>query len=445
MERIQKYDIALLGCGRLGQGIFKLWQHRREKLIKSSEIDINIKYILIKHPEYKRDSAIPKSLLIHNLEPLIKDDSIKVVIDAIGGIEPTFTIIRKFLEKGCHLVSANRSLLASKMKEIFEIASRNKLLMRFDSALIGGLPLYRTLRKDLIACKINSIWGIVSSHANYILTEMKRRHKSLKEVLKLKEIQALSEGYLLADFEGSDAAQKIALIGALCFGVEVNYLHVYAYGVKGVTAYDLKCADKFGFEIKHLAIIKNLPEGLEMRVHPTLVPKTHPLTLVNHDYNAVQINTDAAGEFLLYGKGTGIYPAASAVLRDTFDIVTQLNNKSVVKNEYPEWNKRTILSIEQIKSKFYLRFRCKNEPGVIGKIATILGKNAINIDSAHASLSDRIKDPDSGYVHIFTGTASERDIIRSMAEIKNINIVIGDSCFYHIIDEESYGISNINA
>ena len=155
MERIQKYDIALLGCGRLGQGIFKLWQHRREKLIKSSEIDINIKYILIKHPEYKRDSAIPKSLLIHNLEPLIKDDSIKVVIDAIGGIEPTFTIIRKFLEKGCHLVSANRSLLASKMKEIFEIASRNKLLMRFDSALIGGLPLYRTLRKDLIACKIN--------------------------------------------------------------------------------------------------------------------------------------------------------------------------------------------------------------------------------------------------------------------------------------------------
>jgi homoserine dehydrogenase len=445
MGQIQKIDIALLGCGRLGQGIFKLWQQRREKFIKETDIDINIKYILIKHPDYKRDPVIPKKLLIHNLAPVVEDKSIKIVIDAIGGIEPTFSIIRKFLEKGCHLVSANRSLLASKMKVLFDIAKQKNLLIRFDSALIGGVPLSRTLRKDFIACEIKSIWGIVSSQANYILTEMRRRNKPLEEVLKLQEIQHLSESYLLADFEGSDAAQKLALIGALCFGVEVNYLHVYACGVKDVTNFDLNCADLFGFEIKHLAILKNLPDGLELRVHPTMVPKTHPLTLVSNDYNAVQINTDTTGEYLLYGRGAGINPAASAVIRDTFDIISQISKKRISKNEYPEWNKKPILSIEQIQSKFYLRIRCKNVPGVIGQIATILGTQTINIDSAHASLYDRKKDPDAGYVHIFTGIANERNILQSLAEIKKLHVVLGDSCYYHILDEESYGISNVTA
>jgi homoserine dehydrogenase len=443
MAQIEKVDIALLGCGKLGTEIYKLWQQRREKIITDTGIDINIKYILIKHPEYKRDSAIPKERFIHNLKPLLEDEDIKIVIDAIGGIEPTFTIVRKFLEKGCHLVSANRSLLASKMKELSAIARQNNLYIRFDSALIGGIPLTKTLRKDLVLCEINSIWGIVSSHANYILTEMRKRNKSLKEILKLQEIEQLSESYLLADFEGSDAAQKLALIGALCFGVEVNYLHVYAFGVKDVTTFDLHCADQFGYEIKHLAIIKNLPESLELRVHPTMVPKSHPLTLVSHDYNAIQINTDSIGEYLLYGKGSGIKPSASAVIRDTLDIVTQMAIPSVYKYEYPQWNKKSILSIEQIQSKYYLRIRCKNVPGVIGKIATILGNHTINIDSAHASLLKRIRDYNSGYVHIFTGIANERDILHSLAEIKKLNVVIGDSIYYHILDEEGYGISNI--
>jgi homoserine dehydrogenase len=443
MKRVHKIDVALLGCGKLGQGIFKLWQQKQKKIIADTGIDINIKYILIKHPDFKRNVDIPKELLIHNLAPLLEDKALKIVIDAIGGIEPTYSIILKFLEKGCHLVSANRSLLASKMKILYEIARQKNLFIRFDSALIGSIPLTRTLRKEFIACEIKSIWGIVSSHANYILTEMRQRNKPLKEILKLKEIQQLSESYVLADFEGSDAAQKLALIAALCFGVEVNYLHVYACGVKNVTLFDLNCADRFNYEIKHLAIIKNLASGLELRVHPTMVPKTHPLTLVSNDYNAVQINTDTTGEYLLYGKGSGINPAACAVFRDMLEIITQMNAAKMPKNEYPQWHKRTLISIEQIQSKFYLRIRCKNVPGVIGKIATILGNHSINIDSAHASLSGHRKDQHSGYVHIFTGMTNERNILQSLAEIKKIKVAIGDSSYYHILDEESYGISNI--
>jgi homoserine dehydrogenase len=445
MGRIHKIDIALLGCGRLGQGIYKLWQQRRKKIIDETGIDINIKYILIKHPDFKRNAEIPNKMLIHNLTPLLEDPAIKIVIDAIGGIEPTYSIIRKFLEKGCHLVSANRSLLATKMKNLYEIAREKNLYIRFDSALIGSIPLTRTLRKEFVSCDIKSIWGIISSHANYILTEMRQRNKPLKDILKLKEIQHLSESYLLADFEGSDAAQKLALIAALCFGVEVNYLHVYAGGVKNVTLLDLDCADQFGYEIKHLAIMKNLPGGLELRVHPTMVPKTHPLTLVSNDYNAIQINTDILGEYLLYGKGSGINPAACAVLRDTLDIVSHMSLAKVPKNEYLEWNKKSLISIEQIYSKFYLRIRCKNVPGVIGKIATILGDHSINIDSAHASLSDRNKDPHSGFVQIFTGMANERNILQSIAEIKKIKVVMGESSYYHILDEESYGISTITS
>jgi homoserine dehydrogenase len=230
MAKSKEVKIALLGCGKLGQGLYKLWKETRLKIKEQTGIDLAISHILVKHKKYKRDSAIPVAILTDNIKNILKDPEVQIVIDTIGGIEPTYGIIKQFLNRGCHVVSANRALLASKMREVFELARSRKVHLQFDAALGGGIPIVRMLKRDLIASRIRGMWGIASGNANYLLTEMHHSKKSLKEVLKIPELQRLTESHMLIDYEGADSAQKLALLAAMAFGVEVNYLQVHKAG-----------------------------------------------------------------------------------------------------------------------------------------------------------------------------------------------------------------------
>ncbi|KON28445.1 hypothetical protein AC481_01725 [miscellaneous Crenarchaeota group archaeon SMTZ-80] len=437
MGKAKQVDIALLGCGKLGQGIYLLLKDRKNKIIEQTGIDLNIKHILVKHTHYKRNRAIPPEIITDDVVKIIADQDIKIVVDAMGGIEPTYGIIKRFLERRCHLVSANRSLLASKMREVFELARSKRVHLQFDAALGGGIPIIHTLRRDLIGAKIIGLWGIASGSSNFILSEMSRSKKSLKEILKLPELQKLSESHMLIDYEGSDSAQKLALLAATAFGVEVNFLHVYAEGISNLRAIDFQFAEEFGYQIKLLAILKDRNEKLELRVHPTLVPQTHPLIFVQNDYNAVYIQTDIAGEFMLYGKGAGIYPAANMVIRDLIDVATTIRTSAKYMYELPLWREKSVLPIEEVESGYYLRFTCLDVPGVMGKIATVLGENNINIESTHASVAERKKDEKISYVHIFTELASEKAIQNSIAQIRRFNVIKGEITFFRILGEVS--------
>jgi len=442
MPKRKQINFALLGCGKLGHGIFEVWKNNHQKIINQTGVDLNLKYILVKHINYKRHRMIPKELLTDKVDKILKDESVQVVIDAIGGIEPTYSMIKKFVERGCHLVSANRALLSSKLKDVFDLAKENQIHLRFEAAIGGGIPLVKTLRRDLIAVKIKSMWGIVSGSANYILSKMTENNCTLKEALKSPGLRELTEGHMMLDYEGVDAAQKVALISATVFGAEVSDLQIYAEGISNLTPFDIQCAKRYGYEFKLLAIVKDRKEGLELRVHPTLVPENHPLTSVVHDYIAFYIQTDIIGEFMIYGKGAGIYPAASVIIRDLVDIATTIKTSTKYMYEFPLWNPKNILSIEEVYSGYYIRIHCSDQPGVMGKIADILGDHKININAAYATAEVRDKNQSLAYVHIFINHAKERDIINALSIIQKLDVIIGKAAFFRIIDEEMYGENN---
>lgn len=441
MSKPRQINIALLGCGKLGQSIYKLWLQQRNKILEQTGIDLNITHILVKNLRYKRDAIIPPKALTDNINAILKDESVKIVIDAMGGIEPTFGIIKKFMARDCHLVSANRALLASKMREIFELAQARQLHLHFNAALGGGIPIIHTIRLDLIATRILSILGVASGTSNYILSEMSHSRKSLKDILNSPAVQNLSESHMLLDYEGSDSAQKLSLLAATAYGTYVNYLQIYAEGISMIKPIDIKFADEFGYLIKLLAIIKDRKSGLEMRVHPTLVPKNHPLASVNYDYNAIFIQTDTMGEFMLYGKGAGVYPAAMMVIHDLVDISSTMQSSPKYMYEFPELKNKPVIPISDMVSPYYLRFTCLNVPGVIGKIATVLGENKINIESTHASATDTIRKREkTSFVHIFTEPASEYDLQKSLKTIRKLKVVRGEIKMLRILGEYSHGL-----
>jgi homoserine dehydrogenase len=435
MAKAREINIALLGCGKLGQGLYILWSKKRDNLLEQTGIDLKITHILVKHINYKRNELIPSKLITDNVNKILKDTSVQIVIDAMGGIEPTFGIIKQFLNRGCHIVSANRALLASKMREFFELARSKKVQLQFDAALGGGIPIVRLIKQDLIASQITGMWGIASGTANYILTEMHRSKMSLKEVIKLPQLRSLTESHLLVDYEGSDSAQKLSLLAAMAFGKEINYLQVYAEGITDLKQADIQFAEEFGYKFKLLTILKDKKEGLELRVHPTLVPNDHPLNSVQYDYNAVYIQTDLVGEFMLYGKGAGIFPASNMIIRDLVEIATSIKASSRYIYEYPLWNDKKIIPIEEIRSGYYIRLICLDVPGVMGKIATVLGENSINIESAHASGRRRAKETKTAFVHIFVESAIEKDIRKAISLIKKLKIIKGESKVFRILGE----------
>lgn len=435
MAKPKKVYIALLGFGKLGQGLYQLWEKNREKIKEQTGTDLDISHILVKHLNHKRNTKAPAGLFTDNVDTLLKDDKLQIVIDVMGGIEPTYGIIKQFLYKGCHLISANRALLASKMREVFELARSKKVHLQFDAALGGGIPIVPVLKRDLIATRILGMWGIASGSSNYILTEMHRTKKTIKEVVKSPELQQLSESHITMDYEGSDSAQKLALLAAVAFGVKVNYLQVHAEGISNLKPLDIKFAEEFGYHIKHLTVLKDQKNGLELRVHPTLVPINHPLSSVKYDYNAVYIQTDLIGEYMLYGKGAGVYPAANMIIRDLVDVAASLKTNSQDLYEFPLWNDKPVLSMKEIISAYYLRFTCLDVPGTMGKIATVLGENNINISSAHASQrGDQSGDP-TAYVHIFVEMAKEQDISRALSKIRKSNIIKDSATIFRIIGE----------
>ena len=437
MAKSTEVKIALLGCGKLGQGLYKLWNDRRKKIKEQTGIDLHISHIFVKHLKQKRDSAIPQEIITDNIDIILKDLNVQIVIDTMGGIEPTYGIIKQFLNRGCHVVSANRALLASKMREVFELARSQNVHLQFDAALGGGIPIVRILKRDLIASNIREVWGIVSGNANYLLTEMHRSKKSMKEVLKLPELQRLTESHMLIDYEGADSAQKIALLAAMAFGVEVNYLQVHAEGISHIRQVDIKFAEEYGYRIKLLAVLKDCTEGLELRVHPTLVPENHPMNSVQYDYNAFYIHTDIVGEFMFYGKGAGIYPAANMIIRDLVEVAELIKSSSQYMSDLPLWRDKKVLPIEEINSGYYLRFTCLDIPGVIGRIATVLGENNINIGSAHATRKKQKSPGKTGYVNMFIESAKEKDILSATSQIKKFRIVKGEATIIRILGERS--------
>ncbi len=431
MAKKKNINFALLGLGKLGKGFYDTLQEKKDRIEQETGFTLQLKKILVKNAHFKRAHYIDPQLITTDVSDILKDKSIEIAIDAIGGIEPTFSLIKKLIARRINIISANRMMLASKMHELADLANENNVFILPGPSLGGGIPIIETLREYLVANDIKSMTAVVSGTSNFILSEMTRHEIPLKEVLKNHRLQKVAESLSIIDYEGSDAAQKVSVIAASAFGLDVNFLDIYSEGISDVTVADIQSARHFNYEIKQLAIIKEHKNKFEIHVHPTLVPKDHPLTLIREEYNAFFIESDLLGKYMVYGRGVGIKPASSSILSNLISLGKLLRYTASIKVAYQlVWNDMPLMAMEEIESAYYLRFPCLDIPGVVGKITTILGKHDINIGSAHAEVEQG-----TGFVHILIDLAREESINRALKEIEKLEIIRDKIKLFRILKE----------
>jgi len=436
MPERKQIPFALLGFGKLGYGFFKAWNLKKEKIKEDTGYELILRKILIRNPQYKRPREVDKNLFTTDINDILKDRTLKVVIDTVGGIEPAFSMMKKIISNKLHVISANRVLLATKMHEISDLANEHKIHFLTEPALGGGIPVSVLVQRDLIANEITRLYGIVSGVSNYILSEMTDNKISLAEALKSPEIPKMAESLSIIDYEGSDAAMKVSILAATAFGIDINYLHIYAEGISEISRQDIIWADQFGYEIKLLAILKAYPDSFEVRVHPTLIKKSHAMISVKGEYTAYYIKTDLLGEYMVYGLGVGTDPTSSLIIRDLIEIANRIYNNPRRQRFQFNWNSKPVININDVSTAYYLRFPCVDKPGVMGEVATIIGNHKINIASAHASIDDKRADGEGFFVHIFLEKTQESQVLSAINKIKSLDVVLGSIKLLRILEDD---------
>lgn len=426
-------NLGLIGAGTVGCGVIKVINENRDIIEKRSGVRLQIKRIADIDPERKRPVEIPRSLLTTDAWEVIEDESIPIVIELVGGTTVARDFILGAIRKGKHVVTANKALLAHYGKEIFLAASENEVDVGFEASVGGGIPIIRATKEGYVANRILSIHGIINGTCNYILSKMTEEGREFGDVLRRAQEKGYAEADPSFDIEGIDTAHKLSILIMLSFGVFPDFKRIYVEGIQNITPLDISFADEFGYRIKLLAIAKARDEGIEARVHPTLVEKGTPLADVSGAFNAIYMVGDAVGPTMLYGMGAGMMPTASAVVSDVVQIaknITLDNLHSSIPRLYQEESSSSLIPMSDVVTKYYLRFQVEDRPGVLGQIAGSLGRNNISIESV-IQKGRQIEGGDVPVV-IMTHEARERDLLSALREIDDFPVVKAKSTLIRI-------------
>lgn len=378
--------VGLIGFGTVGTGVVKILQQNADIIEKRVGRPIVLRRIADLDVTTDRGVAVPEGTLTTKVGDILDDPDIDIVVELIGGHEPAKKFILQAVERKKNVVTANKALLADHGEEIFEAAYKSNIDVGFEASVGGGIPIIRSLTEGLAGNRITSMMGIMNGTCNYILTRMTSEHRDFSEILK----EATREGYAEAnpslDVDGIDAAHKLAIMVNLAYGTPVRMAEIFTEGISGLSTVDMEFAKELGLTIKLLGIAKWREQNIEARVHPTLVPSGSPIAQVGGVYNAIHLIGDAVGDVVLYGKGAGSLPTASAVVGDIIDLAR--NRVSQVACRVPstsfQWEQRRAIPLRpmaNIESMYYLRCMVKDQPNVLSKIAGILGGHGISISS----------------------------------------------------------------
>ena len=379
---MQTLGIGLAGLGNVGAGVFKHLTQNRALLRERLGTDLEIRKIAIRDPIKRRDPSVPEALLTTRAEDLLDDPSIQIIVELMGQKELSLALILGALERGKVVVTGNKALLAEHGQEIFATATRFKVPIFFEAAVAGGIPIIKAIRESFIGNHIRSIHGIINGTSNYILTRMTEAGLGFNEALTEAQEAGYAEADPSLDINGGDAAHKAVILASLAYGFWVPTSNVFVEGIEQITAGDIGFARKLGYAIKLLGIIKADDQGkIEVRVHPTLIPKDHVLASVNGVFNALAVHGDIVGESLFYGRGAGQDPTTSSIIADLADATAALLSPRSNYGFIPHHLYGTCLPIDQIISEYYLRLSVSDRPGVIAQIAGVLGDGAIGISS----------------------------------------------------------------
>ncbi|MGL5152725.1 MAG: homoserine dehydrogenase [Clostridium sp.] len=379
---MKKVKIALLGLGNVGRGVWKILKANREEIMKRSGYEVEVSKVLVRSLGKDRGVDIPEQLLTTDFNEILNDDSIKIVIEVMGGIEPAREYMLSAMGKKKHIVTANKMLLATGGDELFEKADEMGVMFYYEASVAGGIPIIQGINESLTANKVEQLYGIINGTTNYILTKMELEGLSFDAALKEAQELGYAEADPTSDIEGYDAQYKLAILSSLAFGTKIEVDNVYREGITHIRSIDMEYAKQFNLVIKLLAIVKDVDGKLELRVHPTMIPKNHPLANVYDSFNAVFVKGNAVGDLMFYGRGAGDLPTGSAVVSDMIAILrSNIDIESAtptVKNNL--WEKE-IRDIIDVKSKYYIRTTVMDKPGVLGEITAIFGENNVSLRS----------------------------------------------------------------
>ncbi len=420
--------IGLIGFGTVGSGAAKILCNQAELIARRVGVPLRLKRIVDLDVTSDRGMVLPQGILSTDLPGLLNDASIEIVIEAVGGYDFAKRVILEAIGKGKHVVTANKALLAVHGEDVFTAAHRAGVDVGFEASVGGGIPILRSLTEGLAANHCTSLVGIMNGTSNYILTQMKREGREFQDALAQAQAAGYAEADPTFDIEGIDSAHKLAIMVSLAYGTPVNVKEIYTEGIQRLTALDIRYASELGMTVKLLGVAKWCEGGIEARVHPTMIDKTAPLAQVHGIYNAIHVVGDAVGDVMFYGQGAGSLPTGSAVVSDVIDIARNVRKQACgrVPPTSFQMDGRVPIRIrpmEELTTRYYLRCMVPDQPGVLSRIAGVLGNHAISIASV---LQQGRQEGQTVPVVIMTHRASERSVQTAIREINHLSSLVSE-------------------
>lgn len=416
--------VALLGCGTVGRQVAATLLHKSDDLAAKAGCRLELIGIAVRNVAKQRE-GIPTELLTDDAASLVADGGADIVIELIGGIDPPRELIVSAINHGASAVTANKALLAAHGEEIYGAAERNSVDVYFEAAVAGAIPIVRPLRESLVGDEIRTVMGIVNGTTNYILDKMTNEHQDFEEALATAQQLGYAEMDPTADVEGFDAAAKTAILAGLAFHSPVSGTDVYREGITGVSTADIEAARASDCVVKLLAIAQMDDQNrISVRVHPAMVPYSHPLAMVNGPYNAIFVEAANAGRLMFMGPGAGGSPTASAV---TGDLVTVARNRThgVVGPAHSVFQHHELAPMGQTRTRYYVRFRVADQSGVLASVASLLAKHHVSVHSIRQTPIDDGREAASARVSMMTHEAQESDMMTCLDELEKSDYVLG--------------------
>jgi len=418
---LKPVKIGLLGLGTVGGGTVKVLTRNASEITRRAGREIHIGVAAARDVKRPRICDTTGIRLTTDPFEIVNDPEIQIVVELIGGESPSKELILKALENGKHVVTANKALIALHGNEIFAKASEKGVMVAFEAAVAGGIPIIKALREGLAGNRVEWLAGIINGTCNFILTEMRDKGRDFEDVLKEAQALGYAEADPTFDVEGIDAAHKLTILASIAFGIPLQFSKVYIEGISGITQTDVAYAEALGYRIKHLGIARRTPLGIELRVHPTLIPERRLIANVDGVMNAIVVKGDAVGPTLYYGAGAGAEPTASSVVADIVDVVRTLTSDP--ENRVPHLafqpeaiSDIPILPIAAVETAYYLRLSAEDKPGVLADVTRILANHSISIEAIIQ------KEPLAGESYLpiilLTHKVLERELDAAIAQIE---------------------------
>ena len=430
-----KTEVAIVGMGTVGSGVARLLLDHGDRTARHAGRTLWLSHVVVRNLQQSREAKLPDGLLTNDLNRVIRDPNVKVVAQLIGGVEPAKSIMLKLLESGKDIVTANKALLAEHGPELFDRARQLGRSIAFEASVAGGIPIVTNISQCLSANQIISLRGILNGTSNYVATRMDQDDLPYAQALKKAQEWGFAEADPSYDVDGSDAAQKLAILAHLGFGARIRWNHIPRRGIDSLTKTDLNYAKQLGYRIKLIAFALQSDSGLQLTVAPMLVKIGKPLAEVRENFNAISVVGDAVGPVFFHGQGAGRMPTASAIVADMID--TAVGRTGLTFKTLELWSdgvpRVEMAHPGDLAGRFYLRFNVRDEPGVLAKLAGILGDNGISIASVYQHTADG-SNQDSIPLVIMTRDTTEHNADNAVFEIEKLPCVVAGTERLRILD-----------